>query len=227
MSKDLKPKQRLGQGKGAGKKKVILWSVLGTLIAGGAYAAYHYTGSTTVEVPVAQVRLGEFVDSVKARGEIKSANSEVLSAPQVPDLQITRLVASGEKVNRGDLVVEFDAAAQEQALLEYATNVRTVDSEIVQMQASHKIVDELDSMNLMTAEYNLERAKLEASKAEVISEIEGAKNRINVDISGGELGQVKTTIGAHEISQEADLERLNQKKDKVVRDTDRITIFER
>ena len=76
-------------------------------------------------------------------------------------------------------------------------------------------------MNLMTSGYNLERAKLEASKAEVISEIEGAKNRINVGISEGELGQVKTTLSAHNISQEADLESLQQKKDKTVRDMER------
>ena len=76
-------------------------------------------------------------------------------------------------------------------------------------------------MNLMTSEYNVERAKLEASKAEVMSEIEGAKNRIDVGISEGELGQVKTTISSHKVAQQADLERLDQKKDKTVRDTDR------
>ena len=73
-------------------------------------------------------------------------------------------------------------------------------------------------MNLMTAEYNVERAKLEASKAEVISEIEGAKNRIDVGVSEGELNQVKTTINSHNVAQKADLERLGQKKDKTVRD---------
>jgi hypothetical protein len=79
----------------------------------------------------------------------------------------------------------------------------------------------MDGMNLMTAEYNVQRAKLEASKAEVVSEIEGAKNRIDVGISEGELGQVKTTIKAHEVAQNADLERLQQKKDKTVRDMER------
>ena len=76
-------------------------------------------------------------------------------------------------------------------------------------------------MNLMTSQYNLERAKLDASKAEVVSEIEGAKSRIDVGISEGELGQVKTTMSAHKTTQQADLERLQQKKDKTVRDADR------
>jgi multidrug efflux pump subunit AcrA (membrane-fusion protein) len=221
MSKDIKPKKRIGQTKFSRKKKIIIWSILVALAGIGGWVAYRSRGTTKVEVPVARVRRGEFVDSVRTRGEVKSANSVILSAPQVPDLQIVSLVPSGYRVKKGDVVVEFDAAQQEQNLLQYATTVRTVDSEIVQTRASHTIVDEQDAMNLMTAEYNLERARLEASKAEVISEIEGAKNRIDVTVTEGELGQVKTALGAHDTSQEADLERLQQRKDKTVRDLDR------
>jgi RND family efflux transporter MFP subunit len=99
--------------------------------------------------------------------------------------------------------------------------MRTVDSEIVQLKASHKMTNEADAMSLMTSEYNVERAKLEASKAEVVSVIEGAKSKIDVGISEGELGQVKTTINAHTIAQQADVSRLEQKKDKTKRDLER------
>jgi HlyD family secretion protein len=91
----------------------------------------------------------------------------------------------------------------------------------VQTKASHRIADETDSMNLMQSEYDVERAKLEASKAEILSEIEGAKNRINVGIAEGNLTQVKTTIRAHDVSQEADIDSLNESKDKAVRDLER------
>jgi multidrug efflux pump subunit AcrA (membrane-fusion protein) len=77
-------------------------------------------------------------------------------------------------------------------------------------------------MNEMTSGYNLQRAKLEASKAEVISEIEGAKNRIDVGITEGELDQVKTVTKSHNVTQAADLERLQQKKDKYLRDASRV-----
>lgn len=221
MSKDLKPKQRIGQA-GSRKKRIIMMSVLGVLAAGGGYAAYQYANKTTeVEVPVAKVRKAEFVIAVRTRGEIRSVNSVFLTAPQVPDPRIVRVAESGKPVKKGDVVVEFDAAAQEQNLLERNTTVRTVDSEIVQTKASHRIVDEQDGMNLMTAEYNLERSKLEASKAEVVSAIEGAKSRIDVGISEGDLGVVKTVVGAHKTTQEADLERLNQRRDKTVRDVER------
>jgi HlyD family secretion protein len=117
--------------------------------------------------------------------------------------------------------VQFDAATQEQNLLERTTTVRTADSEIVQTRATHNIVNETDAMSLMQSEYDVERAKLEASKAEILSEIEGAKNRINVNIAQGDLSQVKTTIKSHKVSQNADLQRLAERKQKAERDMSR------
>ena len=215
-SKDLRA-GRLGRSTSK-KKKVIITAVLLAAGGGGVFAAYRYTGTTEVEVPVARVRRGDFIISVRTRGEIKSTRSVVLSAPQVPDPRIVKLAESGKPVKKGDTVVEFDAVQQEQNYIERSTSVQTADSEIVQTKASHKIANEADAISLLSSEYNLERAKLEASKAEILSEIEGAKNRIQVGVSEGELSQVKTTINSRKISQGADLERLGQKKDKTVRD---------
>ncbi|MCE5308382.1 MAG: efflux RND transporter periplasmic adaptor subunit [Acidobacteriales bacterium] len=222
MSKDVKPKQRIGQRPGAGRRKLLFWALGAVLASGGAYAYYRYTNTNTVvEVPVAKVRRGEFIIGVRTRGEVRSVRSVILTAPQVPNPSIVRLAESGKPIRKGDIVVEFDAAQQEQYYLERTTSVRTVDSEIVQTKASHRITNETDAMNLMSSGYNLQRAELEASKAEILSEIEGAKNRIEVGISKGELGQVNATINAHKTTQQADVERLEQKKEKTLRDLGR------
>ncbi|MEK7404243.1 MAG: efflux RND transporter periplasmic adaptor subunit [Acidobacteriota bacterium] len=221
MSKDVKPKQRLGQGGATSRKKWIGWAAAVAVCVGGGYAAYYYAGVTEVEVATARARRGDFVISVRTRGEVRSTRSIILIAPQVPDPRIVKLAETGKPIKKGDVVVEFDSASQEQYFLERNTSVRTADSEIVQTQASHRIIDEMDGMNLMTAEYDFERAKLEASKAEILSEIEGAKNWIDVGISEGSVGQVKTQIKAHDVTQQADMSRLQQRKDKAVRDMDR------
>jgi RND family efflux transporter MFP subunit len=221
MSKDLKPKQRLGQVPKSRLRKLIIATVVAAMAGGGAYAAYRYTGKTVVEIPTARVRKAEFIISVKTRGELRSNNSVILSAPQVPSPKITKLAEAGKPIKKGQVVIEFDGAQQEQFYLDRSTSVRTVDSEIVQLQASHRMTDEADGMNLMTSEYNVQRANLEFKKAEVVSEIEGAKSKIDVGITEGELSQVKTTINAHNVSQEADVQRLQQKKDKTLRDLER------
>ena len=55
----------------------------------------------------------------------------------------------------------------------------------------------------------------------MVSKIEGEKSAIDVGISEGELNQVKTVINAHDVAQNADVQRLQQKKDKSVRDYER------
>ena len=121
-------------------------------------------------------------------------------------------------MKKGDVVVEFDGSQQDQNVISRTTNVRAADGDIVQTKATQKIDDEADAMSKMSCEYDLERAKLDASKAEVLSAIEGEKNRIQVGVSEGSLQTVKASINAHQVGHEADLGRLDQRKDKAVRD---------
>src|SRR5450759_348560 len=216
-SKDQRPSQRLGKSNPR-RAKIITWTVGLALCGGGAIAAYRYTGTTEVEVPVARVRRGEFIISVHTRGDIKSARSVILKAPQVPQLRIVHLAESGRPVKKGDVVVEFDGSQQDQNVISRTTNVRAADGDIVQTKATQKIDNEADAMNKMSGEYDLERSKLDASKAEVLSAIDGEKNRIQVGVSEGSLQTVKASINAHQVGQQADLGRLNQRKDKAVRD---------
>jgi len=214
---DQRPKTRLGKSH-PGRVKAITWTVVLLLFAGGGFAAYRYTATTEVEVPVARARRADFIISVRTRGDIKSSRSTILKAPQVPGLRITRLAANGRPVAKGDVVAEFDGVGQEQMVIARSTNVQAVDGDIVQMKATQKMNDEQDAMSKMSSEYALERAKLDASKAEVLSAIEGQKNRIQVGVSEGSLQQVKASINAHQVGNEADIGRLNQRKDKAVRD---------
>lgn len=224
MSKDLKPKQKLGQA-GSGKGRLAAIAVTLLAVAGGGFAAYRYNTNKPIEVPVASVRKADFTVTVKVRGEIRSTRSKILLAPQVPNPKITKLAESGKMIRAGEPVIEFDTATLENYYLDRNTLIRTIDSEVVQTKASHKITDESDAMNLMTSEYNVQRAELEASKAEILSEIEGAKNRIDVGISKGSLDQVKVTIKSHDVTQQADLDRLQTRKDKAERDMTRVKSY--
>jgi len=218
-SKDQRPKQRLGKSN-PHRVKIITWTIGLLICGGGLYAAYHYSTTTEVEVAVARVRRSDFVISVRARGDIRSARSTILKAPPAPGLRITHLAQNGIPLKKGDVVVEFDAATQEQNVINQTAQIRAIDGNIEQIKATQRINDDNDAMNKMTSEYNVETAKLDASKAEVLSAIDGEKNRIQVGVAEGALQQVKATINAHQVGNEADLNRLNQQKDKGVRDLD-------
>jgi multidrug efflux pump subunit AcrA (membrane-fusion protein) len=216
-SKDLRPKQRLGRSHPR-RVKIITWIVGLTVGGGGLYAAYRYTGTTEVEVAVARVRRADFIISVRTRGAIKSAHSTILTAPQVPGLRIVHLADNGRPVKKGDVVVEFDPIQQEQNVIERTTSVRSADGDIEQMKATQVMNNEADSMNKMQAEYGVESSRLDASKAEVLSVVDGAKNRIQVGVMEGSLQQVKSVMNAHQVGNESDLARAGQRKNKAVAD---------
>lgn len=199
-----------------------LFALVGILVlAAGGYFAYQYFTPKTVEVKTARVRRGEFLISVKDTGDIKSSRSVLLSVGRIPNPSIVRLAPSGKMVRKGEVVVELDGATLEQTMLTRTTEARTVESEMVQLEATQRIEDEANELKLMQADYNVERAKLEASKAEILSEIDGAKNRIDVVVTEGEKKGVVTAIESANASQNADLQRLERRKAKAERDVER------
>ncbi len=212
---------KTGLGKPRKRRWVAGWTLVLLLGAGAVFASLRLSAPPAIDVPTARVQRGDFVISVKGRGEIKSARSVLITAPQTPESRIVRLAAAGKPIKKGEVVVEFDPVTQEQNYLDRNSQVRQADSEIVQAQAQHRIVNEQDSMQVMKTGYDLERAKLEASKQEILSEIQGAKNRIDVGIAQGEVSKAETSLKSHKMAQEAELARLGEKKDKTVRDMDR------
>jgi multidrug efflux pump subunit AcrA (membrane-fusion protein) len=210
-----------GQEKSTRRRWIVGSAALLAVGGGAVFAALHLTAPPTVDVPVARAQRGEFVISVRGRGEVRSVRSAVITAPQTPDARIVRLAESGKPIKKGEVVVEFDPVTQEQYYLDRNSQVRQVDSEIVQAQAQHRIINEQDAMQLMKTQYDLERARLEASKQEILSEIQGAKNRIDVTVSEGEVQKAETAVEAHKEANEAELARLGERKGKTIRDMER------
>lgn len=175
-------------------------------------------GPAPPELPTATVERRDFLRTVSTRGELKSAESVQVTAPQTPDLKIVQLAENGRPIRQGDVVVRFDESSQEDTLIERQTQLRQVDSEIEQAEAQHAITDERNEMEIMQSTYNVERAELEASKQEILAEIEAAKAKIDVDIARGELQKSETNAEASDMSQEADIERLQERKSKALRD---------
>ena len=186
--------------------------------AGVTAASLLLYGPAPPELPTAQVERRDFLRTVRSRGELKSARSVQIKAPQTPDLKIVMLAENGKPIEQGDVVVQFDESAQEDLLVERQTQVRQVDSEIEQAEAQHAIEDERNEMLIMQATYNVERSELEASKQEILAEIEAEKAKIDVTIAAGELTKSETNAEASDMSHNADLERLTERKNKAQRD---------
>src|ERR1019366_7424874 len=112
-------------------------------------------------------------------------------------MRITHLVQNGVPVKKGDVLVEFDPVTQEQNVISQTTQVISIQGDITQMKATQKMAAGADILSKIQAEYGVESSKLDASKAEVLSKVDGEKNRIAVGVGEGGLQQGKATTSAH------------------------------
>jgi multidrug efflux pump subunit AcrA (membrane-fusion protein) len=64
-----------------------------------------------------RVRKGEFLVTVRCRGELKARRTVQITAPlNVPELRIVWMAAAGSPVKEGDPVVRFDPSSTKQQM---------------------------------------------------------------------------------------------------------------
>jgi len=86
----------------------------------------------------------------------------------------------GVAVKQGDVVVQFDATKTEQDLAQYKSALNSSDAEIAQARAQARLKEEADQTAVMKARFDVESAKLDASKNEILAEIDGAEKKLLV-----------------------------------------------
>src|ERR1700689_4496472 len=115
---------------------------------------------------------------VHCRGELKARRSVQLTAPvNVPDLQIVWLAPPGGTITAGQPVIRFDPSSARQQLQEKEAALRQAQATLDQELAQARITGEQDKLDLASAQYDVEKAQLEASKAEIVSAMQGEESR--------------------------------------------------
>src|SRR5688500_666893 len=150
-------------------------AVAGVLVAiAGAAVAINARAGSIPNVTTAEVTRGDFVDYIQIRGDIRPAKSIQLAAPLEAggELQIVKLVKNGAAVKKGDVVVEFDAMTLKQRLMERQSELKTAEGEIEQSLAQTKITAEQRQTEVLKAKYDVERAKLDLGKRDIVSRLE-------------------------------------------------------
>lgn len=153
------------------------------LVAAGCGAVYGVTQLTSrsPSVPTFQVKRGEFLDVLQFRGQMKAMRSVTMTAPaNAGDLQILTIAADGAQVKKGDVVVQFDPSRTQQDLAQDQSVLKSAQAEIEQVRAQGRLTEEADTTAVMKAKYDVEVARLDASKSEVVSRIDGAEARLKL-----------------------------------------------
>ena len=144
-----------------------------------------------------EVKREEFVDTVQIRGDVKAMKSVTVSAPsEAGELQILKIATSGSEVKKGDSIVEFDRSKTQQDMATFASTLKSAQAETEQVRAQSRLTDEEDITAVTKAQYDVEVAKLDASKQEIVSKIEGAEANLKVANAQQKLHEVEEKLKA-------------------------------
>ncbi|MGC2162248.1 MAG: HlyD family efflux transporter periplasmic adaptor subunit [Silvibacterium sp.] len=133
--------------------------------------------------------------------------SVTISAPSdTGDLQILKLTADGTPVKQGDVVVEFDPSKTKQDLAQDQSVLKSAQAEIEQVRAQGRLTEEEDTTAVMKAQYEVELAKLDASKEEIVSRIEGAEANLKLADAEQALREAQAKAKSDHIVDQATIE---------------------
>jgi HlyD family secretion protein len=196
---------------------------IATLVAAGflmvaiGAVALHRTG--VQGVPMADVKRGEFVDYVQIRGEIKALRSVQLTAPSIAgDLQIVKLVPTGTMVKAGDVVVQFDMSTLKNTLEQKQSELKSAEADIEHSRAENRLSQEQQATDVLQGRYDVDRAKLDTSQQEILSEIDGAKTRLKLTDAEQKFKELQQKDTSTKASGDAEIESKKLKRDKALFD---------
>jgi multidrug resistance efflux pump len=205
----------------APRRRLLAAGAVLAVIAVAGIAMATRTGAAP-DVTTVPITRGEFVDYIQIRGDIRPAKSIVLSAPlQAGELQIVKLVKNGAAVKTGDVVVEFDGTQLRQRLMERMSDLKQAEGEIAQAREQAKITAEQDATALLKAKYDVERAKLDLGKRDLISRIEYEEAKLALGDAEQRLKEMDAKAASNRAAAEADLVGKRRKRDKAKFDVER------
>ncbi len=170
-------------------------------------------------LPVAPARRGDFAELVRARGQVGARRSVQLTAPRnVQELKIVWLAEPSSPVKAGDVVVRFDPSSAQRQLNENLAALRQAQAALDQAAAQDRIAAEQDKLDLAAARYQVERARLEASKQAIVSVLQGEASQIDLAAAEEKLRVQEAVADLHRKSGEAKIASANRQCDKAQAD---------
>jgi RND family efflux transporter MFP subunit len=202
------------------RKAMVVVALL--LVGSGAVLGAVRYSNRPPAVPTFEVKRNEFIDSVQFRGEVKAMKSVTISAPaEAGDLEVIKIAADGTQLKQGDTIVEFDKTKTEQELAQYRSALKSAQAEIEQARAQARLKEEEDVTAVMKGRYDVEAAKLDASKQEIVSRIEGAEGKLKVADAEQKLHEVEEKLKSDRALNKATIDSKTQASKKAAHDEQR------
>lgn len=203
------------------RKLLVVLPVLlafGTLVGWGALRLYtpSKSGVADLDLPTTVVKRGDVSFTVFAKGDLQGGNTEVLSCPQVGGqaLAITSLRESGELVQAGEVVVQFDTTEQEFRLREANADLAEAEQQVTQAEAESRAKEEEARYALLQARSELKVAEYDTQRNEVLPRIVAKQNDLAVEAARDKVRQLERDLEDRIATAKAGIAIQNAAKEK-------------
>jgi multidrug efflux pump subunit AcrA (membrane-fusion protein) len=198
-------------------RKLTVWiaALVVAATAAGAYLTQPWSAARAPESDTADVSIGDYFDYVQLRGEITVQSSTLIKAPyNTGELRILKLVRNGSRVQKGDIIAEFDATSIERIMDQYRSALAQAETEIERIKAQQSLQEERNITEAMAADFALERAMLDLEAKDIIPAIEYERNVLAVQKAELKIKELETKSEKSRVGNEADLAGALRKRDK-------------
>jgi HlyD family secretion protein len=156
-----------------------------------------FSNEASDSADVVELIRGTFTDVVEIRGQIEPVRSTYVTAPfNAGELQVVNIVRSGDVVEAGDVVVEFDAVTLRRTMQEKQGELRSARAELEQHDAQSRIGLEERRAAVAKAEFDVERAYLALGEIGLVSEIEAERNRLALADARQRLEEARAALAS-------------------------------
>ncbi len=172
---------------------VLGFLIIGFLIKGRHRPSEASNNSLQVAQPATAttLRLKGTTEAIQSR----SILAPTLSGQEVATLTITKLLPSGKRVKRGELLVEFDRQAQLRDYLDKEAEYNKLVGQVAEERAKENAARAKDETELHQAESDLKSAELDMKKIELLSRIDAEKAEETLEQAKATAEQLKDTFG--------------------------------
>jgi HlyD family secretion protein len=184
-------------------------------------AVRHYLAGRSVSMgaETATARTENFVKTIRLTGSTEAVHARPILVPtlegaQLSSLVITKLAPAGSHVKAGAVLAEFDRQAQLKDALTKRGAYQDLVDKLKEKRADDDASRAKDETELKQAQDDLQKARLEVSKNDIVSRIDAEKNQEKLAEAEATLKQLQQTFQLKREAAAADIRSLAIQADR-------------
>lgn len=155
---------------------------------------------------------------IRLTGALEAVHSTKIVVPTIygsgGTQTLTRLIANGAHVKKGDIIAEFDPTQQLDNARDAQGRFEDLSHQVEQRAAQNRADVEYWQITLKQAQAALDKARLELQKGPALSEITRLEDEVRADMAARQVASLKESIAARTRADAATLRLLELQRDR-------------